>query len=246
MEEVGAGPVAELPLCQRTLSDAVPLFPWGDLSSRCTNGNGVLDTEDLNGDTGLDLTGSNENVFRYIVDLAADSFFVRNGVTTVDGQGHSVTWKLYRIPIRQPSVTIGTPVLRLIQNLRLTVVTPPDAGQPDIVARLAMARLRFVGSPWVRRSETPILVTVAAPARVSVVDSGRGLNLGEHDALFEPFRRGSAEADGVGLGLSIVFQVMTIHQGNLAVRETPGGGTTVELSFPVEENQGASIQSEAA
>jgi len=95
-------------------------------------------------------------------------------------------------------------------------------------------------------SETPILVTVAAPARVSVVDSGRGLNLGEHDALFEPFRRGSAEADGVGLGLSIVFQVMTIHQGNLAVRETPGGGTTVELSFPVEENQGASIQSEAA
>jgi motility/secretion related protein SprA len=157
MEEVGAGPVAELPLCQRTLSEAVPLFPWGDLSSRCTNGNGVLDTEDLNGDTGLDLTGSNENVFRYIVDLAADSFFVRNGVTTDDGQGHSVTWKLYRIPIRQPSVTIGTPALRLIQNLRLTVVTPPDAGQPDIVARLAMARLRFVGSPWVRRSETPIL-----------------------------------------------------------------------------------------
>ena len=95
-------------------------------------------------------------------------------------------------------------------------------------------------------SEKPILVKVAAPARVSVVDSGRGLRFGEHDALCEPFRRGRTGAEGVGLGLSIVFQVMTIHQGNLAVRETPGGGTTVELSFPLEENQGMSIQREVA
>ncbi len=154
--EAGLGPVASLPLCTRTLSNSVPVFPWGDLSGRCTNGNGVLDTEDLNGDTGLDLTGSNENVFRYVVDLAADSFFVRNGVTTTDNQGRTATWKLYRIPIRQPSATLNTPTLRLVQHLRVTVAAPPDAGQPDIVARFALARLRFVGSPWVRRSETPI------------------------------------------------------------------------------------------
>jgi hypothetical protein len=152
IEEANVGPVAELPLCTRTLSNTVPLFPWGDLSARCTNGNGVLDTEDLNGDTGLDLTGVNENVFRYIVDLAAGTYFVRNGVS--DAQG---TWKLYRIPIRQPNAVLNTPTLRLAQHLRVTFATPPDAGTPDIVARMAMARLRFVGSPWTRRSETPIL-----------------------------------------------------------------------------------------
>ncbi len=152
IEEAGIGPVAELPLCTRTLSNTVALFPWGDLSARCTNGNGVLDTEDLNGDTGLDLNGLNENVFRYIVDLAAGTDFVRNGVS--DAQG---TWKLYRIPIRQPTNTLGTPTLRLSQHLRITFATPPDGGTPDIVARMAMARLRFVGSPWTRRSETPIL-----------------------------------------------------------------------------------------
>jgi Motility related/secretion protein len=156
IEEAGVGPVAELPLCVRILSNTVPLFPWGDLSARCTNGNGVLDTEDLNGDTGLDLTGANENVFRYVVDLAADSFFVRNGVTSTDAQGRTATWKLYRIPIRQPSAVLNTPTLRLAQHLRITFATPPDGGQPDIVARMAMARLRFVGSPWTRRSETPI------------------------------------------------------------------------------------------
>ena len=85
----------------------VPVFPWGDLSARCTNGNGVLDTEDLNGDTGLDLTGANENVFRYVVDLAAGTDFVRDGVTTTDPQtGRTATWKLYRIPIRQPTATL--------------------------------------------------------------------------------------------------------------------------------------------
>jgi signal transduction histidine kinase len=92
-------------------------------------------------------------------------------------------------------------------------------------------------------SEQPILVKVAAPSRVSVVDTGRGLS--EHDTLFEPFRRGST-GEGVGLGLSIVFQVMTIHQGHLAVRETPGGGTTVELSFPAEENHAMPPQREVA
>jgi motility/secretion related protein SprA len=153
----GAGPVAELPLCSRTLTNAVPIFPWGDLSSRCTNGNGVLDTEDLNGDQGLDLTGSNENVFRYVVNVAAGTFFVRDGVTTTDAQGRTATWKLFRIPIRQPTAVINTPTLRLMQHLRVTLIAPADAGVPDTVARFALARMRFVGSPWVRRSETPIL-----------------------------------------------------------------------------------------
>ena len=152
IEETNVGPVTDLALCTRTLSNTVPLFPWGDLSSRCTNGNGVLDTEDLNGDTGLDLTGINENVFRYVVDLATGTDFVRDGVSDATG-----TWKLYRIPIRQPTTVLSTPTLRLAQHLRITFATPLDGGTPDIVAKMAMARLRFVGSPWTRRSETPIL-----------------------------------------------------------------------------------------
>ena len=33
---------------------------------------------------------------------------------------------------------------------------PPDGGTPDVVANFALARLRFVGSSWVRRSERPV------------------------------------------------------------------------------------------
>ncbi len=84
-----AGRWTSLPLCDRVLTNAVAVFPWGDLSSRCTRGNGQLDTEDLNGDGVLDADGPNENVFRYVVNLADDDFFVRDGVPTTDAQGNT-------------------------------------------------------------------------------------------------------------------------------------------------------------
>lgn len=204
--EAGAGPVAELPLCTRTLSNSVPVFPWGDLSARCSNGNGALDTEDLNGDTGLDLTGANENVFRYVVDLAADSFFVRNGVTSTDGQGRTATWKLYRVPIRQPSATLNTPTLRLAQHLRVTLVTPTDAGGADSIARVAMARLRFVGSPWTRRSDTPILGLTGAVGEphggvgTSVISTENRIDLGYESppGVFDASSRRGGDRDAQG------------------------------------------------
>ncbi|MBA3556610.1 MAG: hypothetical protein H0W29_17910, partial [Gemmatimonadales bacterium] len=121
MFELGVGPIGELSLCSRELASTVPVFPWGDLSSRCTRGNGLLDTEDLDGDQLLNAEGTNENVFRYIVDLAADSFFVREGVRSPpDAQGRSAVWKLYRIPLRSPNQVVNTPNLRLVRQLRIT------------------------------------------------------------------------------------------------------------------------------
>jgi hypothetical protein len=150
-------PVADLPLCQRLLQTAVPLFPWGDLSSRCTRGNGVLDTEDLNGDNGLNSAGADEDVFRYVVSLQPGSkYYVRDGVQSVDTSGRVSKWELYRIPVRSPDAVIGSPNLRLVQQLRLTVVGAQDAGTPDVVSRWALARLHFVGTSWIRRSNTPI------------------------------------------------------------------------------------------
>ena len=69
------------PLCQTVLGTSVQIFPWGDLSARCTRGNGFLDTEDLNGDNVLNAQGPNENVNRYVVSLTDTQFVVRKGVT---------------------------------------------------------------------------------------------------------------------------------------------------------------------
>lgn len=156
--KIGSGFVHDVPLCNRALSSAVAVFPWGDLSSRCTSGNGHLDTEDLNGDNLLDASGANENVFRYVVDLRDSTYIVKGrGQKSRDSNGLPDGWTLYRIPLRGPNaVEIGTPNLRLIQQLRITFVAPPDEGGSDVVGRMALARMRFVGAPWNRRAETPI------------------------------------------------------------------------------------------
>lgn len=144
--------------CRRVLGAAVELFPWGDLGARCTAGNGVLDTEDLDGDLLLDARGNSEDVFRYIVDLDDPKYRVRTGVQSVDPDDSSRVsgWTLYRIPLREVDRTIGQPNLRLIKHLRFTFITPPDNGEPDPVIRFALARMRLLGAPWIARSARPI------------------------------------------------------------------------------------------
>ena len=151
------GPVLRPALCKRTISSSVDIFPWGDLGARCSNGNGLLDTEDLDADLLLDARGPNEDAFRYVVDIRDSKYFVRNGITTTDSvTGRSSGWKLYRVPLRQWDRQVGQPNMRLIKQLRFTFLTPPDKGGPDPVVRFAFARMRLVGAPWVRRAESPI------------------------------------------------------------------------------------------
>ena len=96
-------------------------------------------------------------MFRYVVTLGGPKYFIRDGVTTTDDQGRTAGWKLYRIPLSQFDAEIGSPNIRLVKHLRITVTAPPDNGTADVVARFALARMRFVGSQWARRAETPIL-----------------------------------------------------------------------------------------
>lgn len=146
------GPVTRFPLCEATLTSSVPVFPWGDLGARCTRRNGFLSSEDLDGDNTLDARGAVDNVFRFVVPLGDARFIAREGVTDpVSGSG----WRLYRLPLRFPDAVLGAPNLRLIQHLRITVAAP-DQGGTDAVSRFALARVRFLGSPWVRRADAPI------------------------------------------------------------------------------------------
>lgn len=149
----GEVPLRNFPLCHRDLSSVVTVYRWGDPRSRCSNGNGSLDTEDLDGDNTLNALGAAENVYRWVVDLRQGTYFVRNGVTSPDSVDG---WKLYRIPLRSAQFTLGTPNIRLIKHLRITAVAEPDQGGPDRPAFFGLARMRLVGSPWARRSDEPI------------------------------------------------------------------------------------------
>ncbi len=149
---VGQGFTFDPALCQRSLTNVVEVFPWGDLDVQCSNGNGILDTEDLNGDDLLNFNAINiaDNVFRWVFTPAEmGRFFVRNGRITSDGR-----WSLFRIPLDSPDEVLGVPNARLVQHLRVTVAGPTS--DVDSVVRWGFARMKLTGAPWIRLANTAI------------------------------------------------------------------------------------------
>lgn len=70
---------------------------------------------------------------------------------------------------------------------------------------------------------------------LSVTDSGPGISPAERERVFERFYRGERppEADGCGLGLSIVRRIAALHGATVRLDEGPGGrGLRASVCFP--------------
>jgi two-component system sensor histidine kinase PilS (NtrC family) len=68
-------------------------------------------------------------------------------------------------------------------------------------------------------------------------DNGIGMSQEEKELIFQPFH--SRFAGGIGLGLSIIFQIMEDHGAKIAFESEKGKGTRVILSFPPESRSHA-------
>ena len=160
--------VKGLPMCDLRSYTDVTAFPLGDLLARCSRGNGVLNTEDLDGDNRLDINVgvTREDFVRYVLPIGDERYFVRRGGTYVDDRGRTHTWRLYRVPFREDTVQVGRPNLFQIQALRLTVVAPDQAAMEQEFA-VALARMRLVGSPWIKRAAAPIAGLSGSRAELS-------------------------------------------------------------------------------
>ena len=150
-----------VPLCSATEHGQLVPYAFGDLRSRCGRHNGFVDTEDQDGDLALDSAAgvkTSESFVRYVFPIGDDRTYVRYGGMTPDPAGGAAGWRLYRIPFRTDTLQIGEPSLRQVQALRITIVTPATAapGQPDPQVYFALARVRLIGSSWVKRADTPI------------------------------------------------------------------------------------------
>ncbi|MGR3496097.1 ATP-binding protein [Citreimonas sp.] len=68
--------------------------------------------------------------------------------------------------------------------------------------------------------------------RVSVSDSGTGIDAERLPQIFDPFFTTKPAGDGTGLGLSMVMGVMRQSGGTVVVESDPGQGSTFALYFP--------------
>lgn len=73
---------------------------------------------------------------------------------------------------------------------------------------------------------------------VRVRDTGRGIPRENLARVFEPFFTTKDNWKGAGLGLSVVYQIVQEHQGQVTLESEEGKGTMVTFRFPAHERVG--------
>ena len=68
---------------------------------------------------------------------------------------------------------------------------------------------------------------------VEIEDNGRGIDVQDHERVFQLFRRaGTPDRPGEGLGLAFVRALVRRLDGEIALRSTPGVGTVFTVRLP--------------
>jgi PAS domain S-box-containing protein len=112
----------------------------------------------------------------------------------------------------------------------------------DKPGRLQVKLENFLVDAYV--AETQPRLRPGRYARISITDTGCGMNEETLARIFEPFFTTKAPGEGTGLGLAVVHGIMQNHDGVVTVYSEPGKGTTFHLYFPAHagEDSAAAIQ----
>lgn len=121
------------------------------------------------------------------------------------------------------------------------VLDAPDASlearvNPEAIERIAAV---LTDNAVKFTEEGRVVVGVAAQDEqvvLTVADTGIGIDEDAQALLFEPFRQASEGIDrteeGLGLGLTLVGQLVEVMEGTVEVESEPGEGTRVEVRVP--------------
>jgi PAS domain S-box-containing protein len=103
-------------------------------------------------------------------------------------------------------------ITNLILNAQQALVDRPVPRKLSVVTRFDAARDEIV---------------------LTVADNGPGVPAELHQRIFEPFFTTKPTGVGTGVGLSMCQGVVESHGGRIALQDTPGGGATFVVTFPV-------------
>ena len=128
---------------------------------------------------------------------------------------------------REDRIRIDT---RLTNGLPLCVLSPDELKQVAInLIRNAVQAIAGPGRVLVSSRLQPGSGKIA----LAVADSGTGIAKELVPRIFDPFFTTKANGGGTGLGLSVVYGIVTKHAGTIGVRTREGGGTRITLGLPV-------------
>ena len=158
--------IVDVPICS---GGNLTLQLIGDTKSNCTVANRRLDEEDLDLDNFLDIPSAarnSERLLRYVIDLSDEDSYNRIGGcfrSAADGSQEGggvakdgpICWVNVRVPFSAPTEMLNDPVLRRIKSVRISLISSLVAADSEFTA-VPIARLKLIGSPWVKRADRAI------------------------------------------------------------------------------------------
>ena len=73
---------------------------------------------------------------------------------------------------------------------------------------------------------------------ISIQDNGSGIDKANLEKIFEPFFTTKPVGEGTGLGMSISYEIVKKHGGDILIDSELGKGTTFTISLPLNREEG--------
>jgi len=130
----------------------------------------------------------------------------------------------------------GSIALELVLAEQLPAIRIDRSSLEQVVQHLAGNAREAMPDGGLLRLETAHLpLSVDRPdarVRLSVIDTGPGMDAATQRRLFEPFFTTKAVGQGTGLGLAMVYGTLQQSGGSIQVQSQVGAGTRFDLDFP--------------
>ncbi|MBK6966095.1 MAG: tetratricopeptide repeat protein [Bacteroidales bacterium] len=130
---------------------------------------------------------------------------------------------------------IGRVILNLITNAFYAVVEKREQAPPPFKGEIESRHIQY--EPTVAVSTKLVISppTVGGPrgVQITVSDNGNGIPPKVLDKIFQPFFTTKPTGEGTGLGLSLSYDIVKAHGGEIKVKTKENEGTEFTIALPM-------------